>query len=136
MILERAPNLETLSLVFHPEPLDGGDDAMLHITYYKEEELYDKHLLSYNRHSVLAAPTSGGGAMAPACLRRRVREINLVHYQGGAAQRTLAMYLLRSAAAIGELGCELAMGPLWIQDELARELEGWVMNKAAIVNIG
>ncbi|KAF0897089.1 hypothetical protein E2562_033639 [Oryza meyeriana var. granulata] len=131
-LLERAPNLEALSLVFHPEPLDDGNDARL--TYYKEE-IYDRHLLRYNRHSVLAVPT-GGGAMVPSCLRSHVREINLVHYQGGTAQRTLAMFLLRNAPAIRELGGELAMGPLWIQEELVREIEGWVMNKSAIVNFG
>uniref|UniRef100_A0A0E0BJW2 Uncharacterized protein n=1 Tax=Oryza glumipatula TaxID=40148 RepID=A0A0E0BJW2_9ORYZ len=134
-------SLETvtaLSLVFHPEPLDDDDDddGYRAYCYHKEEELHDKHLLRYNRHSVLAAPTSGGGAMAPACLRRRVREINLVHYQGGTAQRALAMYLLRSAAAIRELRCELAMGPLWIQDELVREIKSWVTNKAAVINFG
>ncbi|KAF0897092.1 hypothetical protein E2562_033642 [Oryza meyeriana var. granulata] len=106
-LLERAPNLEALSLVFHPEPLDDGNDARL--TYYKEE-IYDRHLLRYNRHSVLAVPT-GGGAMVPSCLRSHVREINLVHYQGGTAQRTLAMFLLRNAPAIHELRGVLAKGP-------------------------
>uniref|UniRef100_I1R0R9 F-box domain-containing protein n=1 Tax=Oryza glaberrima TaxID=4538 RepID=I1R0R9_ORYGL len=113
-LLDLAPNLEALSLVFHPEPLDDGDDddGYRAYCYHKEEELHDKHLL------------------------RRVREINLVHYQGGTAQRALAMYLLRSAAAIRELRCELAMGPLWIQDELVREIKGWMMNKAAVINFG
>ncbi|BAH95308.1 F-box protein At4g22280-like [Oryza sativa Japonica Group] len=137
-LLDLAPNLEALSLVFHPEPLDDGDDddGYRAYCYHKEEELHDKHLLRYNRHSVLAAPTSGAAMVAPACLRRRVREINLVHYQGGTVQRALAMYLLRSAAVIRELRCELAMGPLWIQDELVREIKGWVMNKAAVINFG
>uniref|UniRef100_J3N8U4 FBD domain-containing protein n=1 Tax=Oryza brachyantha TaxID=4533 RepID=J3N8U4_ORYBR len=64
-LLEHAPNLEALSLVFHPEPLPACDRA--HHTYRKEEEIYDKHLLRYNRHSVLAG---GGGGEAPSCLRR------------------------------------------------------------------
>ena len=49
---------------------------------FSEEELLDARHLSYNPHSVLATPS----AMIP-CLRKQVREINLVHYQGEAPRR-------------------------------------------------
>uniref|UniRef100_A0A0E0MG18 FBD domain-containing protein n=1 Tax=Oryza punctata TaxID=4537 RepID=A0A0E0MG18_ORYPU len=98
-LLDLAPNLERWSLVFHPEPLDDDDDDDYPAYYYyKEEELHDKHLLSYNHHSVLAVPDA---AMAPACLRRQVREINLVHYQRGTVQRTLAMFFLQRGGDLG-----------------------------------
>ena len=78
-VLEHAPNLETLSLAFHPQEHDFGDRP--DYIRFSEEELLGAHHLSYNPHSVLATPS----AMIP-CLRNQVREINPVHYQGGTAQ--------------------------------------------------
>jgi len=78
-VLEHAPNLETLSLAFHPQGHDFGDRP--DYIRFSEEELLDARHLSYNPHSVLATPS----AMIP-CLRNQVREINPVHYQGGTAQ--------------------------------------------------
>ena len=94
----------------------------------KEGELLDAHRLRYSRYSVLDVPS--GGAVIP-CLANRVRKMNLVHYQGGRAQRSLAKFLLCSAPVIGELRCHLAEGPLWMQTELMREMKGWVMNEKA-----
>ncbi|RLN01144.1 hypothetical protein C2845_PM06G24280 [Panicum miliaceum] len=93
---------------------------------YNEAELLDAHRLKYNGHSVLAPASS-----MIACLRCSVREINLVHYQGGRAQRALAKFLLCNALAIDKLWCEFAEGLLWTQTQLMREIKGWVMNKSA-----
>jgi hypothetical protein len=84
------------------------------------------HHLQYNQHNDL------GGAPSDttiACLRERVREINLVHYQGGRAQRTLAKFLLCNALVLDQLYYGCVPGPLWIQTELRSEIERWATNK-------
>lgn len=63
-------------------------------------------------------------------MSNRVREMNLVHYHGGRAQRTLAKFLLCNALLLDRLYCGLARGPLWIQNRLRDEIQGWAMNKA------
>jgi len=122
-ILERTPSLETLTLFFLPEPEDLAESEYLDAD---EEELLDGHKLRYDRRAPLAVPD----AVIP-CLRERTREINLVHYEGGLAQRTLAKFLLRNAPAVGEVCGEFAQGPLWIQTRLMEEIKGWVLNKSA-----
>ncbi|KAG2628141.1 hypothetical protein PVAP13_3KG228915 [Panicum virgatum] len=82
-----------------------------------------------SRLQVLAAPTTA--AMIPCCLRSRVREVNLVHYQGGRAQRALAKFLLCNAPGVDKLWCEFAEGPLWTQVQLMREIKCWLINKSA-----
>uniref|UniRef100_A0A0E0ICE0 Uncharacterized protein n=1 Tax=Oryza nivara TaxID=4536 RepID=A0A0E0ICE0_ORYNI len=120
-ILNSTPGLEALSLVFHPRGGDGDSSR-------SQNELRDAHQLRYNQHAVLAA---AAGAMAVPCLRSTVREINLVHYQGGMAQRSLAKFLLCNAPAIAELFCVSAEGPLFMLEQLKQELRGWLMNKLA-----
>ena len=122
-ILQQTPELEVLSLVFQPEP-EPGDDERLPRGWLKERELLDVHHLQYNRHDVLGVPS----AMIT-CLIYRVREINLVHYQGGRAQRTLAKFLLCNGLVLDKLYCGIVPGPLWIHTELRREIESWAMNK-------
>jgi hypothetical protein len=117
-ILGQTPNLQALSLFFHPEPLDWDG--------YNEEHL-DAHRLKYTGQSVHFAEP---GSMIR-CLRSSMREINLVHYQGGRAQRALAKFLLGNASVIETLWCEFAEGPLWTQTQLMREIRGWVVNKSA-----
>uniref|UniRef100_A0ACD5ZMB2 Uncharacterized protein n=1 Tax=Avena sativa TaxID=4498 RepID=A0ACD5ZMB2_AVESA len=90
----------------------------------KKAELLDAHQLRYNEHEVLAAP-----AVTIPCLTNRVREINLVHYHGGRAQRTLAKFLLCNAPVLEKLYCGFARGPLWVQTKLKDEMQGWAMNK-------
>nr|CAB3465493.1 unnamed protein product [Digitaria exilis] len=125
-MLGHAANLRALSLFFHPEEHDRWA-GLSYIREYNEEELLDTHRLKYNGQSVPDVPTA---AMAP-CLSSSVREINLVHYQGGRAQRALAKFLLRNAPVIHKLWCEFAEGDLWTQTQLMREIKGWVMNKSA-----
>jgi hypothetical protein len=131
-ILRHAPNVEVLSFVFETGTgTDVDDDGPLPTGRYscKAMELVGAHRLKYNRYSVLEWPSDVVGVIP--CLANRVREINLVHYQGGRAQRTLARFLLRNAPAIGELWCQFAEGPLWMQTELMREMKSWVRNEEA-----
>ncbi|KAM0885227.1 hypothetical protein ACQ4PT_030481 [Festuca glaucescens] len=127
-ILQHAPNLEVLSFVFETGTrTDADKDGPLPHGRYncKEEELLDAHRLRYNRYDIIDA--ASGGARIP-CLANRVREINLVHYQGGRAQRKLAKFLLCNASVMDELWCQFAEGPLWTQTELMREMKSWVTN--------
>ncbi|CAL4907710.1 unnamed protein product [Urochloa decumbens] len=125
-ILEHAPNLEVLSLAFHPQAHSwGGRQENSSIS---GEELLDAHHLSYDHpYSVVAMSE----AMIPTCLKSRVREINLVHYHGGSVQRALAKFLLRNAPAVDKMWCEFAEGPMWTQVQLMREIKGWLINKSA-----
>ncbi|CAL4907712.1 unnamed protein product [Urochloa decumbens] len=127
-VLEHAPNLEALSLAFHPQksPLEHAWGMCHEADYIPEEELDALHHLGYNPDSVLATPI----AMIP-CLRSKVKEINLVHYHGGTAQRALAKFLLCNAPAVDNLWYEFAEGPMWMQVQLMREIKGWLINKSA-----
>ncbi|KAL6653783.1 hypothetical protein ACP70R_008707 [Stipagrostis hirtigluma subsp. patula] len=123
-ILERTPNLETMSLFFLPGPEDPNiDDYGCH----EDVELHAAHQLKYNRYTPV---TVSEDTMIP-CLRERTREINFVHYQGGMAQRVLAKFLLRNAPVVDEVCCGFPLGPLWMQNKLMEEIRGWVINKSA-----
>jgi hypothetical protein len=115
-ILKRTPSLETLTLFFLPGPddLEYGDSY----NDVDEEELLDGHKLKYDRHAPLAVTE----VVIP-CLRERTKEINLVHYEGNLAQRTLAKFLLRNAPVAHEVCGEFAQGPLWIQTRLMEEIK-------------
>ncbi|CAN6373281.1 unnamed protein product [Urochloa humidicola] len=120
-VLERTSILETLSLFFMPEP------EASHYSCCNEDQLRAAHKLRYDRYMGLAVPEGAGIA----CLRETTREINLVHYHGGTAQRMLAKFLLCNAWVVGKVYCEFAPGPLVIQTKLMEEISGWVLNKSA-----
>uniref|UniRef100_M8C7L3 Uncharacterized protein n=2 Tax=Aegilops tauschii TaxID=37682 RepID=M8C7L3_AEGTA len=122
IILGQAPNLELLTLVFQPGPQESryyGPDR-------SEGELLDMHLLHYDKHATID-DTLMVSMPVPSCLMNRVSKIELVHYQGGTAQRTLAKFLLGNALALKTLYCGFAEGPEWIQMELMHEMEDWVI---------
>ncbi|CAL4979127.1 unnamed protein product [Urochloa decumbens] len=134
-ILERTPRLETLSLFFlpepHPDPVATNPYMNYEDPYMNDEEtIHAAHKLRYDRHATLAVPD-----VNIPCMRERMREINLVHYQGAMAQRMLAKFLLRNAPVVDEVWCEFARGPLSIQTKLMGEIEGWVLNKSAKMTI-
>uniref|UniRef100_N1QPJ0 F-box/LRR-repeat protein 15/At3g58940/PEG3-like LRR domain-containing protein n=1 Tax=Aegilops tauschii TaxID=37682 RepID=N1QPJ0_AEGTA len=98
-ILRRTPNLELLTLFFEEEaPLEApretewqwrsGLDHHAYVRRRSEGELLDAHRLHYCRHDTLDDALAP--ATVPPCLGSWVRKIELVHYQGGRAQRTLA----------------------------------------------
>ncbi|XP_024315507.1 uncharacterized protein LOC112270957 [Brachypodium distachyon] len=134
-VLRRAPGLETLTLFFEHKRHDryafeqDGDSS--DFRFDDEAGHLDAHLLRYSEYDVLDAPAAAASEPVPACLRSTVSRIALVHYQGGRAQRTLARFLLRNAMVLEELYCGFAEGPLWIQTQLMREMEGWVVNEKA-----
>ncbi|KAF7025698.1 hypothetical protein CFC21_037857 [Triticum aestivum] len=81
---------------------------------HSKGELLEAHHLHYSRYDSLDyAP-----AVVPPCLGSRVRKVELLQYQGGRAQRTLARFLLRNAPVLEQLYCGLADGPEWVQREL------------------
>ncbi|VAH83158.1 unnamed protein product [Triticum turgidum subsp. durum] len=118
-ILGHAPNLEVLTLFFKTPPREKPERYGI----YKEEEFLDTHHLKYDCDTiVLQTPPAD---LLPPCLR----EINLVNYQGGSAQRKLAKFLLGNVARLEALYCGFAEGPLWIQNKLMDEMRGWAMDK-------
>uniref|UniRef100_A0A8I6Y685 At1g61320/AtMIF1 LRR domain-containing protein n=1 Tax=Hordeum vulgare subsp. vulgare TaxID=112509 RepID=A0A8I6Y685_HORVV len=129
-ILEGAPNLEHLTLFFEPPPPETHHDGPHYFHDRKRMELLQAHNLHYNQYDSLDNALRASVRIAP-CLRSRVRRISLVHYQGGRAQRMLASFLLRNALLLNKLYCEFAQGPMWIQMELMREMESWVVNNTA-----
>jgi hypothetical protein len=62
------------------------------------------------------------------CLRNRLKEINLVHYQGLEAQRYAARLLLCNAMVLERLCVALPRGVLELQRKLKDEIEGWVVS--------
>ncbi|KAL6645135.1 hypothetical protein ACP70R_016743 [Stipagrostis hirtigluma subsp. patula] len=60
-----------------------------------------------------------------------LRQINLVHYRGGEAQRTLVKLLLRNALVLQELCVVFSKGPFALQSNLMNEMKGWAANKSA-----
>jgi hypothetical protein len=124
-ILLHAPNLEVLSLFLDTDPGHEELHARKSWDDYKEGELRDAHKLRYNKYEVLPATP----AVSIPCLRERVREINLVHYHGGRAQRMLAKFLLCNAPVLKTLYCGFIRGPSSIHDMLRSEIQGWAMNR-------
>ncbi|KAM3353411.1 hypothetical protein ACQJBY_024524 [Aegilops geniculata] len=118
-ILGHAPNLEVLTLFFKAPPREKPE----HYGLYKEEEFLDAHHLKYDHDTIfLETPHD---ELLVLCLR----EINLVNYQGGGAQRKLAKFLLGNVGRLEALYCGFAEGPLWIQNKLMDEMRGWAMDK-------
>ncbi|TVU23940.1 hypothetical protein EJB05_26329, partial [Eragrostis curvula] len=120
-ILERTPSLEILSLFFMPVLVETKSKTL------HKEDIVNEHWLKYDRYATLILPVG----KKIRCLRKKMKEINLVHYQGALAQRMLAKFLLCSAAVVGEVFCDFAKGPLTMQTQLMEEIRGWVMNKSA-----
>jgi hypothetical protein len=62
------------------------------------------------------------------CWHNRLREINLVHYQGLEAHRNAARLLLCNAMVLERLCVALPRGVLELQRKLKDEIEGWVVS--------
>jgi hypothetical protein len=132
-ILSQAPHLELLALFFEAAPPESS--SRINRQHYshdrKETELLEVHNLHHNKYDTIDSDQLAAIPLPP-CLSSTVRRIKLVHYQGGRAERTLARFLLRNAAALEKLFCEFSEGPLRTQKELTLEMEGWVVNEKAI----
>jgi hypothetical protein len=132
-ILSQAPHLELLALFFEAAPPESS--SRINRQHYshdrKETELLEVHNLHHNKYDTIDSDQLAAIPLPP-CLSSTVRRIKLVHYQGGRAERTLARFLLRNAAALEKLFCDFSEGPLRTQKELTLEMEGWVVNDKAI----
>jgi hypothetical protein len=117
-ILDQTPNLEVLSLFLVPD---------FSISKYGWERDYDYHM-GYNDEDV--TPDDVVLHDIP-CLRCRVREINLVHYQGTDAQRSLAKLLLNKAQVLEKLRIVFPTRALTVQTAMFSDIKDWAVNKTA-----
>ncbi|CAL5043586.1 unnamed protein product [Urochloa decumbens] len=115
-ILEQTPNLEALTLLILPD-VDERPRC-------RDEGICDPKV-------GLDVP----GVVPPVipCLRDRVREMNVVHYQGRVEQRALLKVLLRAATALEKLYVAFPPGKFEVQAMLMREIESWVMYRPVTV---
>jgi hypothetical protein len=64
------------------------------------------------------------------CLRHRVKEINMVHYEGDESQRMMARLLFGNALVLERLCVVLVSGTLALQSKLKNEIESWLVADA------
>ncbi|KAK3145169.1 hypothetical protein QOZ80_4AG0324470 [Eleusine coracana subsp. coracana] len=105
-ILLQTPNLEVLTLFLEPVSKESSDAP-----------------LEYNLATIPDAP-------AYLCLWQRLREINLVHYQGSDEQRTLAYLLLDNALVLQALCIVFPKASLQLQTRLMNEIKQMVVSKS------
>ncbi|XP_051212026.1 F-box/LRR-repeat protein At4g14103-like [Lolium perenne] len=107
VILEQTPNLEILSLFMEPAvvPSDNAEPSVV--------------------PGGNAAPDESSFSIP--CLRSHVKEINMVHYEGDALQRTMARLLFRNALLLERMCVVLVRGTFALQDALTREIKSWVV---------
>ncbi|XBI95345.1 hypothetical protein VPH35_031829 [Triticum aestivum] len=107
-ILEQTPNLEILSLFMVPDEFNTRDEPTLSIP--------DEFI----------APDESSFSDIP-CLQNRVREINMVHYEGNKLQSAMAKLLFRNALLLERYCVVLVKGPFALQDGLKKEIQSWVV---------
>ncbi|CAN6227507.1 unnamed protein product [Urochloa humidicola] len=114
-ILEQTPNLEILTLLMLPD-VDEAPRYQDAVICDPEEGLDVPDVLP----------------VIP-CLTDTLREINVVHYQGRVAQRTLLKLLLRIGSVLEELYVVFPEGKYAVQSMLMGEIESWVMDRSVKV---
>ncbi|RLM74481.1 hypothetical protein C2845_PM15G04210 [Panicum miliaceum] len=117
-ILQQTPNLEVLTLLILPDVEERPR--------FRAEVTCDP----------MAGPDVPDVLPVIPCLRDRVREMNVVHYQGRVRQRRLLKLLLRVAAALEELYVVFPPGKFEVQSALMAEIESWVMHRPVKVTFG
>ncbi|CAM0902269.1 unnamed protein product [Alopecurus aequalis] len=156
-VLEQTPNLEVLSLymgeyVANKDKEDSEEDE--DDGRYEEDEddgRYEED--DYGNLAVDEEDEYGNGAMDKAkdavshdlwvapdeftvpdessfsmpCLRHRVKEINMVHYEGGEAQKMMARLLVCNALVLERLCVVLVRGTFASQLKLKNEIESWLV---------
>ncbi|KAK3156960.1 hypothetical protein QOZ80_2AG0114350 [Eleusine coracana subsp. coracana] len=106
-ILQQTPNLEVLTLFLKPVYKESSDAP-----------------LEYNLATIPDTP-------AILCLRQRLREVNLVHYQGSDEQRMLANLLLGNALVLQALCVVFPKASLGLQTRLMNEIKQMAVRKSA-----
>ncbi|KAM0885705.1 hypothetical protein ACQ4PT_030164 [Festuca glaucescens] len=121
-ILEQTPNLEVLSLYMEEEKEDAEDEYG-----YGAMENEDDAL----SHNLFVPPDEftvpDESSFSVPCLRHRVKEINMVHYEGGESQRMMARLLVGNALVLERLCVVLVRGTLALQSKLKNEIESWLV---------
>ncbi|CAM0907754.1 unnamed protein product [Alopecurus aequalis] len=112
-ILEQAPSIEFLFLFMKPSYQEKNSCSVL--------QVHSHELRDQVRVPDVSIP----------CLRNRLRQINLVHYQDHNAQRNVAKLLLCNAMVLERLCVVLPRGPRELQTKLMNEIKGWVVNMSA-----
>lgn len=110
-ILEQTPNLEILTLLIKPDGCDFG--------YFWNETRWEPD-------AVLDVP---GVLPAVSCLQDRLREINVVHYQGSVTHRKLLKLLLLQALRLDEVYVVFPKARYALQASLMDEIRSRVMNR-------
>lgn len=105
-ILEQTPNLEVLTL-YMVEKKEQGQQATARDDDADAAEVVVPDVESFSTP----------------CLRLRVKEINLVHYQGNEAQRTLARLLFSNAIVLEKLCVVFTKERFAVQIGLKKEIE-------------
>lgn len=152
-ILEMTPNLESLTLFLKPEKCnstncdsesesDGSSDSgyISHSDdddddtdgdYYGSNIGYNSHSEEDGDDSEEDSSTGIASFSAIGSLRRRVKEINLVHYEGDDGQATVARLLLRNALVLQCVCVVLTRGRIGIQMRKKRKIKRWMMSRSA-----
>uniref|UniRef100_A0ACD5UVR9 Uncharacterized protein n=1 Tax=Avena sativa TaxID=4498 RepID=A0ACD5UVR9_AVESA len=121
-VLQQTPNLEVLYLCMEEDEYAVADKN----EYYETEEGED-----YYVDDLFEAPDEFTVPDEPSfsvpCLRHRVKEINMVHYKGGEAQRMMARLLFSNALVLERMCVGLVKGTFASQSKLKNEIETWVV---------
>uniref|UniRef100_A0A0E0KNI1 F-box domain-containing protein n=1 Tax=Oryza punctata TaxID=4537 RepID=A0A0E0KNI1_ORYPU len=149
-ILEMTPNLESLTLFLKPEKCnstycdsesDGSSDSG-YISHSDDDDDTDvddySSNIGYNSHCDEDSDDSEEDSYpavasfsAIRCLRRRVREINLVHYKADDGQATLARLLLSNALVLQRVCVVLTRDGLGMQRSKERRIKRWMVSRSA-----
>uniref|UniRef100_A0ACD5V1L9 Uncharacterized protein n=1 Tax=Avena sativa TaxID=4498 RepID=A0ACD5V1L9_AVESA len=118
-VLEQTPNLELLYLCMEEYASDkNGYDS-------EEDEDYYMDNLFLAPDEVTVPDES---SFSVSCLWHRVKEINMVHYKGGEAQRMMARLLFSNAIVLERMCVALVKGMAASQSKLIKnEIERWVV---------
>ncbi|KAI5010598.1 hypothetical protein ZWY2020_012735 [Hordeum vulgare] len=125
-ILEQTPSLEILSLFMErpvvPDDSDNDDESVS--DEFTAQSIPDE-FTTQSIPDELSAPDESSFSIP--CLQHRVKEINMVHYEGDRLQGMMAKLLFRNALVLERFCVVLVKGPFALQDGLKKEIESWVV---------
>jgi hypothetical protein len=144
-VLEQTPNLEVLSLYMeeYKEKEDVEEDDHRHATWQEDEDdaRYATDEEDENNamddkgdapsHDLPLAPEEftvpDESSFSMPCLRHRVKEINMVNYEGREAERMMARLLFCNALVLERMCVVLVRGTFALQSKLKNEIDSWVV---------
>ncbi|KAF8703407.1 hypothetical protein HU200_032210 [Digitaria exilis] len=122
-ILQQTPNLEVLTLFLTPAAPDVDKNPDVDERSDVDESLSNYRLDEYPLATIPRAHEVS-------CLRQRLREINLVHYQGTDDEAMLAKLLLRNALVLQDLSVVFPKRSQKLQTGLMDKIKHWVVSKS------